>query len=134
MSLKRSTTARSIKKGPKISLSRDLKQMMYGFGDVKIPNEESVLLLEELVIEFVQELTRYALAMTSSPALQPSTQGKNNPHRLTEAHLLLAIRRDRKKREKAKHILSYFDQLKAARALYDNLQKGVPGVNKSLID
>jgi transcription initiation factor TFIID subunit 13 len=47
------TTSRS-KKG---KLFNDLEEMMYGFGDSWPPNADSVALLEQLVVDYIEDLT-----------------------------------------------------------------------------
>lgn len=47
--------------GKKRLFSKELRCMMYGFGDDQNPYTESVELLEDLVIEFIMDMVRTVL-------------------------------------------------------------------------
>lgn len=69
----------------KRAMSSQLKTMMYGFGDAPNPNEETMSLIEDIVTEFVQDVTRAAVAIA------PQKTG------ITVSELKYVVRRDRTK-------------------------------------
>jgi transcription initiation factor TFIID subunit 13 len=56
--------------GRKRLFSKELRCMMYGFGDDRNPFTESVDLLEDLVIEFITEITHKASEVGKSGKVQ----------------------------------------------------------------
>jgi len=87
--------------------TRELKHMMYGFGDVKHPLPESVELMEDLVNEYVTEMTRKATEISSK-------RGK-----LQTEDLVFLIRKDRKKYTRVKELLVMHEELKNARKAFE---------------
>ncbi len=89
--------------------------MMYGFGDDKVPYAETVELLEEMVVEYIKEMTWKAMEC-----------GK--PGRVQTEDIWYLIRRDPKKYARVKDLLSMNEELKKARKAFDeqkfaNLEK-----------
>ena len=82
----------------------DLPWMMYGFGDDKAPLKDTVDLLDEVVSQFVEDLTRQALAITTR---------KTGGFKLED--LLYVIRKDRKKHTRAKRMLLAKEKIADAR-------------------
>jgi transcription initiation factor TFIID subunit 13 len=97
--------------------TRELQHMMYGFGDVPNPAPESVDLLEELVIEFVTEMTQKAMQVSAK-------RGK-----LQMEDLIFLIRKDKKKYDRVAELLRMHEELKRARKAFDDntLIKDIPG-------
>jgi len=95
------------KKGYKGSFTKELKWMLYGFGDVTSPLPESVDLMEDIVIEYISEMT--------SKAMQVST--KRN--KLLLEDLVFLVRKDKKKFARVKELLHMYDELKKARKSMD---------------
>jgi len=89
--------------------SRELRCMMYGFGDDPNPYTESVDLLEDLVIEFIIEMT--------CKALETGKQGKVNIE-----DMIFLIRKDPRKYVRVKELLSMDRELKKARKAFDEVQ------------
>ncbi|XP_055591543.1 transcription initiation factor TFIID subunit 13-like [Uranotaenia lowii] len=56
--------------GRKRLFSKELRCMMYGFGDDQNPYTESVDLLEDLVIEFITEMTHRAMEIGRTGRVQ----------------------------------------------------------------
>jgi hypothetical protein len=52
--------ASASRKRKRASLAKDLPSMMYGFGDSAQPNQESMAVLESLVVDHVANLTKAA--------------------------------------------------------------------------
>uniref|UniRef100_A0A6B2LV85 Transcription initiation factor TFIID subunit 13 n=1 Tax=Arcella intermedia TaxID=1963864 RepID=A0A6B2LV85_9EUKA len=82
--------------------------MMYGFGDVKNPEDETVNLMQELVFEYIREMTFKASEVASK-------RGKIQPE-----DLVFVIRKDRKKYARAIELLSMNEELKRARKQFDS--------------
>eukprot|EP00027_Filamoeba_sp_ATCC50430_P011599 CAMPEP_0168545332 /NCGR_PEP_ID=MMETSP0413-20121227/2905_1 /TAXON_ID=136452 /ORGANISM="Filamoeba nolandi, Strain NC-AS-23-1" /LENGTH=175 /DNA_ID=CAMNT_0008575429 /DNA_START=29 /DNA_END=553 /DNA_ORIENTATION=+ len=81
------------KKRKRGMFATELKHMMYGFGDTKNPLPESVDLLEDIVVEYITEMTQKSMQMGSK-------RGK-----LQTEDLIFLIRKDRKKYARAKELL-----------------------------
>ena len=82
----------------------DLPWMMYGFGDDKAPLKETVDLLDEVVSQYVEDLARQALAITTR---------KTGGFKLED--LLYVMRRDRKKHTRARRMLLAKEKIADAR-------------------
>lgn len=50
--------------------AKDLKSLMYGFSDEPIPASDSVSVMEEILIEYLANVTTTALAPTKKTRLQ----------------------------------------------------------------
>eukprot|EP01111_Echinosteliopsis_oligospora_P009458 TRINITY_DN2776_c0_g1_i1.p2 TRINITY_DN2776_c0_g1~~TRINITY_DN2776_c0_g1_i1.p2 ORF type:complete len:102 (-),score=29.65 TRINITY_DN2776_c0_g1_i1:79-384(-) len=91
--------------------TRELRHMMYGFGDVMNPLPESVELVEDLVIEYISEMTRMAMEVGTK-------RGK-----LQTEDLVFLVRKDRKKYARVRELLRMNDELKRARKAFDMEEK-----------
>lgn len=60
----------SLTSGRKRLFSKELRCMMYGFGDDQNPYTESVDLLEDLVIEYITEMTHRAMEIGRTGRVQ----------------------------------------------------------------
>jgi len=94
-------------RGKKRMFTRELKQIMYGFGDVKNPAQETVDLVEDIMCEYVTEMTKKAVQVSSK-------RGKV----LTEDFVFI-IRKDRKKYNRVKELLVMNEELKKARKVFE---------------
>uniref|UniRef100_A0A1D1XUP5 Transcription initiation factor TFIID subunit 13 n=1 Tax=Anthurium amnicola TaxID=1678845 RepID=A0A1D1XUP5_9ARAE len=86
---------------------KDLQHMMYGFGDDPNPLPETVALVEDIVVEYVTDLTHKAQDFASK-------RGKL----LTEDFLFL-IRKDMPKLHRCTELLSMNEELKQARKAFE---------------
>eukprot|EP00455_Lapot_gusevi_P024205 TRINITY_DN2512_c0_g6_i1.p1 TRINITY_DN2512_c0_g6~~TRINITY_DN2512_c0_g6_i1.p1 ORF type:complete len:148 (-),score=28.61 TRINITY_DN2512_c0_g6_i1:154-534(-) len=75
------------------SFARELRPMMYGFGDEVCPLDESVDLMEDLAIEFIADMTRKAIEHAGS-------------ERIRVEDILFVIRKDRAKYDRATELLA----------------------------
>ncbi|EAL60968.1 transcription initiation factor TFIID subunit [Dictyostelium discoideum AX4] len=87
--------------------SKELKHMMYGFGDVREPLHESIDLLEELVFEFIQEMTLKA------------AQVSNKRGKFQTEDLVFLVRKDPKKYYRVIELLRMNEELKKAKKAFD---------------
>ncbi|XP_046849004.1 transcription initiation factor TFIID subunit 13-like [Xenia sp. Carnegie-2017] len=85
---------------------KELRCMMYGFGDDQAPFTESVDLLEDLVVEYISEMTLKAMAI-----------GKKG--RVHVEDVVFLIRKDPKKYARVKDLLTMNEELKKARKAFD---------------
>jgi transcription initiation factor TFIID subunit 13 len=83
--------------------TRDLKVMMYGFGDVKNPSSKSVELVEEMVLKYVSDITMRAYQCS----------GKRG--RLQTDDFIKAVEHDPKKSFRAKELLRLSDVIKKSK-------------------
>lgn len=90
--------------------------MMYGFGDDKNPYTESVDLLEDLVIEFITEMTHKAMEIGRTGRVQVED-------------IIFLVRKDPRKYARVKDLLTMNEELKKARKAFDEI-KYVGKLNK----
>ena len=87
--------------------SRDLKYMMHGFGDDLNPYEDTVDLVEDLVVEFITETTLKAMDV-----------GKKGKVHVED--ILFLVRKDPRKYTRVKDLLSMNEELKKAKQIFDD--------------
>jgi transcription initiation factor TFIID subunit 13 len=85
---------------------KELRCMMYGFGDDKNPYTESVELLEELVLKYITDTTRKAMNIKRTG-------------RLTVDDIMYLIRKDKRKCDRVKELLLMNEELKKSRKAFD---------------
>ncbi|XWS30420.1 hypothetical protein CRYUN_Cryun24cG0116200 [Craigia yunnanensis] len=86
---------------------KDLQHMMYGFGDDSNPLPETVALVEDIVVEYVTDLTHKAQDIGSK-------RGK-----LLVEDFLYLVRKDLPKLNRCKELLSMQEELKQARKAFE---------------
>ncbi|XP_046284213.1 transcription initiation factor TFIID subunit 13-like [Marmota monax] len=91
--------------------SKELRCMMYGFGDDQNPYTESVDILEDLVIEFISEMTHKAMSIGRQGGVQIED-------------IVFLIRKDPRKFARAKDLLTKNEELKRARKAFDEANYG----------
>ncbi|XP_076444481.1 transcription initiation factor TFIID subunit 13-like [Babylonia areolata] len=89
--------------------SKELRCMMYGFGDDQNPYTESVDLLEDLVIEYITEMTKKAMEV-------------GRPGRIAVEDIIFLIRKDPKKYSRVKELLIMNEELRKARKAFDEIK------------
>ncbi|XP_046370952.2 transcription initiation factor TFIID subunit 13-like [Haliotis rufescens] len=89
--------------------SKELRCMMYGFGDDQNPYTESVDLLEDLVIEYIPEMTKKAMET-------------GRPGRIQVEDIIFLIRKDPKKYSRVKELLLMSEELRKARKAFDEIK------------
>jgi len=89
--------------------TKELRCMMYGFGDDQNPYSESVDLLEDLVIEFISEMTKKAMDV-------------GRPGRISVEDIIYVIRKDAKKFSRVKELLLMSEALRKARKAFDEVK------------
>lgn len=85
---------------------KELRCMMYGFGDDRNPYTESVELLEDLVLKYINEMTRKAMDVGRT--------GK-----ITVDDIMYLIRKDKRKCARVKELLLMNEELKKSRKAFD---------------
>ncbi|XP_041462740.1 transcription initiation factor TFIID subunit 13-like [Lytechinus variegatus] len=86
--------------------NKELRCMMYGFGDDQNPYAETVDLLEDLVLGFITDITL--------KATQVGRQG-----RVQVEDIIFLIRKDPRKYSRIKQLLLMNEELKKARKAFD---------------
>ncbi|CAF0960091.1 unnamed protein product [Rotaria magnacalcarata] len=94
--------------------SKELRNMMYGFGDDPQPYAESVELLEDLVVQYITDMT-----------LKATEIGSNKQGRMVVNDILYLLRHDPRKYARVKELLSMNEELKRARKAFDEPSKGL---------
>ncbi len=93
---------------------------MYGFGDTENPDNESVELLEQYLIEYIQNIALLAFKRSKRRGF--------NEIKLKD--LLYIIKNDKKKFYRVPALLSFYEILKKTKKLDPNLSK--KGMKKHL--
>lgn len=89
--------------------SKELRCMMYGFGDDQNPYTESVDLLEDLVIQFLADI-----------ALRAMDIGRSG--RISVEDVVHIVRHDHRKYARVKDLLTMNEELKRARKAFDEIK------------
>jgi len=89
--------------------SKELRHMMFGLGDDQNPYTESVDLIEDLVIEYVAEMTQKAMEIGRSGRVQVED-------------ILHLVRKDPRKYARVKDLLTMNEELKKARKAFDEVK------------
>lgn len=95
--------------GRKRLFSKELRCMMYGFGDDQNPYTESVDLIEDLVIEFITEMTHRAMEIGRTGRVQVED-------------IVFLVRKDPRKYARVKDLLTMNEELKRARKAFDEVK------------
>ncbi|XP_044757197.1 transcription initiation factor TFIID subunit 13 isoform X1 [Coccinella septempunctata] len=103
------TTLALCSAGRKRLFSKELRCMMYGFGDDQNPYTESVDIIEDLVIEFITEMTHRAMEI-----------GKTG--RVSVEDIVYLVRKDPRKYARVKDLLTMNEELKRARKAFDEIK------------
>mmetsp|Transcript_6426 Transcript_6426/g.19035 ORF Transcript_6426/g.19035 Transcript_6426/m.19035 type:complete len:105 (+) Transcript_6426:3-317(+) len=91
--------------------------MMYGFGDAAAPLPQSVSLMEDLVVDYLQRVLHRASEVAEERqrhVRRSSAEGA----RVKERDLLFAIRKDSRRLQRAQELLEVFDEQREARKTY----------------
>ena len=86
--------------------TKELRCMLYGFGDDQVPYTETVELLDDLLIQYITDMTVKAMNV-----------GKKG--RVHVEDIVYLIRRDPKKYARVKELLTMNEELKKARKAFD---------------
>mmetsp|Transcript_24113 Transcript_24113/g.33184 ORF Transcript_24113/g.33184 Transcript_24113/m.33184 type:complete len:141 (-) Transcript_24113:131-553(-) len=89
------------------TFTRDLKSMMYGFGDVAHPLQETVDVVEELVVDYMSDMIHKA--MEGGPC-----RGK-----ITHQDFVFLVRKDRRKYERCQEILQMQQDIDLAKKNFE---------------
>ncbi|XP_059046145.1 transcription initiation factor TFIID subunit 13 isoform X1 [Achroia grisella] len=95
--------------GRKRLFSKELRCMMYGFGDDQNPYTESVDFLEDLVMEFITETTHRAMEVGRTGRVQVED-------------IIFLVRKDPRKYARVKDLLTMNEELKKARKAFDEVK------------
>lgn len=84
--------------------SRDLSEMMHGFGDGKPPFTESVEHVEEMCVDYITAVMQKATELATLRDVKVTTED-----------IMFVMRKDTKKYERAKELLQKDKEIKAAK-------------------
>lgn len=96
--------------------SKELRLMMYGFGDDPDPLPETVELVEDIVIEYITDMIHKAQDLSS------------RHQKLTIEDIMFLIRKDPRKFARVKDLLAMNEELKRARKAFDMDEEKMPEV------
>jgi transcription initiation factor TFIID subunit 13 len=88
---------------------KELRLMMYGFGDDQNPFTESVDMLEDLVIQFINDIANKAQDI-----------GRNG--KISVEDVIHIVRKDQRKYSRVRDLLSMNEELKKARKAFDEIK------------
>ena len=97
-----------------------VKPLMYGFGDCEIPDIESIELLDQYIIEYIQNVALLAFKRSKRRGF--------NEVKLKD--LLFIIKNDKKKFYRVPSLLSFYEILKKTKRLDSHI--GKKGMKKHL--
>jgi len=92
--------------------------MMYGFGDDRQPQAQSVQLMEDYVLDYVYLLLHQATMASEERQRRARRAGEV---RVKDQDLLFALRKNRKQSERAREVLEVWKEIEEARG-QDNLK------------
>ncbi|KAI9480441.1 MAG: transcription initiation factor IID, 18kD subunit-domain-containing protein [Benjaminiella poitrasii] len=95
---------KTVRKG---MFSRDLKLLMYGFGDVPNPAADSIAVLDDLVIDYIVEMCQKASAVAEH----------RNKVRVEDFKFIL--RKDAKKLARVEELLYMSEDIRRAKQVFD---------------
>ena len=95
-----------------INFTNELKDIMYGFGDAKNTDHESVELLQEYVIEYIQNISYAAFRRNKR-------KGSNE---LSLRDLLYVLKKDKKRYYRIKSLIDFYENAKSIRKRNDPSQ------------
>nr|CAG4645277.1 EOG090X0JQT [Leptodora kindtii] len=95
--------------GRKRLFRHELRCMMFGFGDDRNPYTESVDLLEDLVIEYITEMTHKSMETGRTGRVQVED-------------IVFLVRKDSRKYARVKDLLTMNEELKKARKAFDEVK------------
>ncbi|KAK6090816.1 hypothetical protein P3W45_000061 [Vairimorpha bombi] len=96
-----------MREGKKASFYKEVRMMLYGFGDVSCPRSDTTEVLHNYVIDY---LTILLVDTHNMAKLKGKTKTED---------LLYCIKRDRKKYLRVKHLLMTNEELKMARKAFE---------------
>lgn len=103
------TVSSSADKNKKRLFAKELRCMLFGFGDDVNPYTETVDMLEDLVIHFIGD--------TALRALEVGRSG-----RVTVEDVMYLVRRDPRKYSRVRDLLNMNEELKKARKAFDEVK------------
>lgn len=86
--------------------AKEVRAMLYGFGDDSNPYQDTVDLIEHLAIEYVIDMTKRAVDVSKSG-------------RVAVEDIIFLIRKDERKFSRVKELLLMNDELKRARKAFE---------------
>ncbi|KAI8054459.1 transcription initiation factor IID, 18kD subunit-domain-containing protein [Syncephalis plumigaleata] len=97
--------------------TKDLRLMMFGFGDVPHPDMDTVNVLEEMVIDYITDMCHQAARLSS------------NKNKVTVDDFKYVLRHDSKKLARVEELIRMSEDIKAARKIvnmpeFDTLNEG----------
>ncbi|KAI9256655.1 transcription initiation factor IID, 18kD subunit-domain-containing protein [Phascolomyces articulosus] len=112
---KESTQAKEPGSGPgrrktvrKGMFAKDLKLLMYGFGDVSNPASDSIAVMDDLVMNYITEMCQEAAKVAES-------RGK-----VRVEDFKYVLRKDKKKIGRVEELLYMNDDIRRAKQLFDD--------------
>ncbi|EUB57770.1 Transcription initiation factor TFIID subunit 13 [Echinococcus granulosus] len=86
---------------------KDIRAMLYGFGDVENPLPETVAMVEEIAVQYILDMTRRSMEI--------GRVGK-----ITVEDIAYLVRSDPRKFSRAKELLLLSEELNKAKKAFDN--------------
>jgi len=115
------TSARAYKKQSNFKglFTKELRNLMFGFGDDRNPSNDSVNVMEEILVEYIGDICQTALAPTKKSRLS-----------IEDFRRALSRPADAKKLARMEELLFMQEDIKRARAQFNdsemNQSKGMP--------
>jgi len=91
--------------GKRKTYEQSLKEMLYGFGDVREPDEATVSVMAEIAVDYMTQMTRKGMRINGRPG------------KVETQDVVFLIRRDAKKVDRVRELLRARQAIQAAKKL-----------------
>ena len=98
------------------NFTNELKSLMYGFGDKENPDPESIELLQEYVIEYIQNLSYAAYRRSRRKGL----------NEISLKDLLYVLRKDKKRYYRIPNLIRFYEEMNKTKKNMSPSFRGVP--------
>ncbi|KAL5968010.1 Transcription initiation factor TFIID subunit 13 [Taenia solium] len=94
---------------------KDIRAMLYGFGDVENPLPETVAMVEEIAVQYILDMLTWHFILQTRRAMEIGQVGK-----ITVEDIAYLVRSDPRKFSRAKELLLLSEELNKAKKAFDN--------------
>lgn len=102
---------------PKGTFTREIRQMMYAFGDHPLPRDDAVDLVEDLTISYITDVLLKAIAINAITSANSKLRCEDIVH---------VIRKDVKKMARVEELLFMNQELQKARKAFEMDEGNAP--------
>ena len=93
--------------------------MLYGFGDISNPRQDTVDLVEECLLSYLGNVLDASIALAAKRNASTSSTSATGTSKLKTEDVLTVLKRDAKKYGRAEELLYMNEELKRVRKAFD---------------